>query len=592
MDEAPPPSSPDPKNATVLRLDLAGYVLAALLALYTIRAWSGSMFDPFLQNDDVRTIFFPFWNAVDGSFEGDYLAESMRSFSPWAYRWLVRLALLPGLDLLAVPKILQIASLVWAAVHGFRIGRRRAGGMGALLGLYLVLHCMPLLERSGGGLPRSFAMPIVLMAADALDARRPWTAGAAVVLGFMFYPPAGLITSIAFGAWSLVRVGLHFREPAAARRALVPLAVAAALSVAALGPSLRPEPRFGRITTMEEAKQLPEFAKGGRLFVLPLASPGEELLSLKMVLGRTSADRIPWPTSWPILPPDRVLGATLFDLWMILALLALVARLARPSPAPFLIAGAGLVAYALARGLAFRLYSPERMLLFSMPPAVLVLMTTALSDLGARRGDPRWPRWGALAAFALLAATQGVAFPGPVGITVDARPERELFDALAKLPPDALIAGHPRRLDNIPLWARRRILISYETSQPWFDAMWAEMKARTYASLDAYYATDAAPVRALRDRYGVDVMLVHELDLKPAFALQSVYYEPFGSYLRAKLKGVTADRLIWKRVPADTILARASGFMLIDLEKFLQVIEPVPASTGPPPGTDAAPVLH
>ena len=55
---------------------------------------------------------------------------------------------------------------------------------------------------------------------------------------------------------------------------------------------------------------------------------------------------------------------------------------------------------------------------------------------------------------------------------------RAVYAALAETPKDALIAGHPNLMDNIPTFAQRRAFATYKLAHPWSRGYWAKLQPR------------------------------------------------------------------------------------------------------------------
>ena len=70
------------------------------------------------------------------------------------------------------------------------------------------------------------------------------------------------------------------------------------------------------------------------------------------------------------------------------------------------------------------------------------------------------------------------------------------------LPKDALFAGTPCALDNVPLFGKREIVFSCETV--------SQDQALTREALNAYYAEDAATMHNFCENYNVDYLILHK----------------------------------------------------------------------------------
>lgn len=309
---------------------------------------------------------------------------------------------------------------------------------------------------------------------------------------------------------------------------------------------------------------MPEFSVDGRVNIVPQPSVIVQSGRVFQSTWRAAGDG-------PLRILERASDATRGGPMMvaIIAIAFLIAMRKLPVPsASLLLLVSGYVWFGLASLLAFRLYSPDRMLLNSLPAAAVVFLVTTVPSIGTSEGKPWAGKRSAALGMAGGCLLFGIAHGGPVGFSVDANEKRELFEILETLPEQALIAGHPARLDDVPLWSKRRVLISYEMHGPWFRKIWEEGKRRTYASLEACYAVDVEPLVTLREEYGVDFMLLRREDLGLEFALEAGYFEPFGAFIE-ELTVAPANELIWNRASDETIVDEASGYVLFDLEAVI-----------------------
>ena len=551
-------------------LDILGYFLCIILILYFSMRWGSDFFDPLLQNDDTRTSTFPFWAMHDDLFKGDYIAQAMESFNPWLIKVLYYCLTLK-IDLLIVTKILQISAIAWGSFHVFQIGRRRAGGLGGLFALYLALHTLEMLYGSAGGLPRSFGMPALLMCMDGIDRNSRIQAGSGTILGFSLYPPAGLIALVTFSLWYLSRELKNKKNLRNIRKEIISISIVTIFCFISLSPMLFSDHKeIGSLYSFEQASSMPEFYMGGRQCVAPLPTLQDAIAKVLRTLAETSDDS-PVPYIKHFNDNNKKVVFLLF--LFITPILALFQITRFPFTALYL-AVVGIILFGIAKLFAFQLYSPDRMIRFSFVCAYLVLMSSSYTVIGGElyRGNMR-----KIAAFLVCAAFigfQGITFKGPIGLTVDAHKESHLFQVLQKLPKNTLFAGHPLRMNNIPLWGKRSILISYETSQPWFDKSWERMKQRTYDNFAAYYADKKDPLKVLEQKYGVDYMLIHEDDISSSYISHCKYFKPFTKQLDNLCKKPYED-LIWRKATSGSIEAIASGYMVINLSKFLKELEKV-----------------
>ena len=552
------------RNQWSMFLDVLGYLGCVTLVIYIIIRWGPNYFDPYLQNDDARIAIFPFWSFHEDLFKGDYIAQAMSAYTPWLHKTFYYL-LTFVFDLLTVTKILQIAAISWGGFHAFRIGHRRSGGLGGLFSIYLVFHTYVLLERAGGGHPRAFALPIILMTIDGIDQNSEKQSGLGAVLGFAIYPTAGLIALSVHSIWLAIKCVINKSNWLTIRISLVSLGLIIFLCFLFVAPSLISNKEYGKVLLLRQARHMPEVGVNGRYKLIPLPKASVEIEKNFEKLSMTSGD-----SPLPFLEhfTNESGGAPLY-FFVCFALLLSIVGLARPPCVSLYVAIGGIILFSLAILFAFRLYLPERIILYALPPTFLYLLLSTYTGIGYDSFGGIISRISSLIAILVFIAFFGIAFKGPIGLTVNAHPEKELFQLLQTLPEDALFSGHPLRINNIPLWAKRRILVSYETSQIFYDKAWKEIKGRTYDNFEAYYASDLGPLKVLRRKYGVDYMLIYEADISSFYAKYCHYFDPFNKYLSLLCRKPSKE-LIWRKATPQSIVGRASGFYVIDIETFLK----------------------
>ena len=99
-------------------------------------------------------------------------------------------------------------------------------------------------------------------------------------------------------------------------------------------------------------------------------------------------------------------------------------------------------------------------------------------------------------------------------------------------PKDILIAGYPRDMDDIPVLARRSVLVNYKLFHSWFVDYRLEMDRRTKAALRALYARDVADINYLHETWGVDYFVVSPEHFSPIHIASGAYKEPYNDFIR------------------------------------------------------------
>jgi hypothetical protein len=113
---------------------------------------------------------------------------------------------------------------------------------------------------------------------------------------------------------------------------------------------------------------------------------------------------------------------------------------------------------------------------------------------------------------------------------------KPIYDFTETLPKDSILAGHPDFMDNVQTFGRRKAFSTYELSHPYRRAYWAVMKKRLYDFFDSYYSPDPQSIRDFTDYYGIDYLVVREVDFSEESLLgRPIYFEPFGTHVRKRI---------------------------------------------------------
>ena len=260
---------------------------------------------------------------------------------------------------------------------------------------------------------------------------------------------------------------------------------------------------YGPLVSAQEMVNHPEFYAHGRYPLLPEPSLLWELIS-------------PWESISPFREWGPVAGA-LVGAGLLALVAAGVRRLdwsawrQRLKPVWYL-GAASLVLYFLARLFLLKLFVPDRYLIYTLN--LFYCLVLALGVQTALRAA-RWPRSAAILALVAMAGLGAWRLQG-VGLK-DYSAYRAVYTALAETPKDALMAGHPNLMDNIPTFAQRRAFATYELAHPWSRGFWAQLQPRLTDLFKAYYAADPQEVADFCRKYGIAFLIVDDRHFTPAF---------------------------------------------------------------------------
>jgi hypothetical protein len=523
------------------------------------------LWDPMLQPDDARTALFPFHRYDEGHpLADDPIALEMLEYQPYAHRFLFRLTV-PFVGLLAATKIVQALLFVVIAFGGAVLATSRRAGLGAgLLFTFLFIHDISVQERVLGGLPRGFGFPVCALWLAGALARRAWVRYAAAIIAAFTYP-TGL--AMVLGAEGIYAVrGLARPGWATLLRRLKHYGMLVAACVALLSPAIFfGMSNGGPIHTLEQAREEPAFGKTGRLRVLPFDEPskafGEVLLETFKPLGTTPAPSL----QVDVESHKAEIEVTIIALLVLLAFLRLTAA---PTPVvAFLIAS--LVLYALSRGFAFKLYSPERYYSVGMRVVGLGLAAATLGFVAPRlrfefRQPLRCTVAGATIGLMWLGLGNGVREPH-MGYDIDYRRDEKLWDYIRTMPLDTRIATHLLDGDSIPLFGQRANNGGFETLQPWLTKSWARQKERAEDTYRAIYATKREDVIAFAKKYRVTHFMLNETRYREDFVARSRSVEPLTTFARTLLSGVRREDLVFANPPPEAVVFRYGNKRIVSV---------------------------
>jgi hypothetical protein len=498
-----------------------------------------------VQNDARQHVFWMERFRDPGLFPNDLIADYYQAVAPPGYALLYRAAATAGMDPLVFSKVLPLGLAVLSAAYAFALTGRLLGSPAAafLASVFLSQHLW-LTDDLPSGTPHAFAVP--LLAAFLYYRSRRSLIPYLVVLALqgLFYPQI-LLVSCGTLVLGLVRFGGGRLRVTRDRRDLVFCAAGLAVAALSLVPFALETSSYGPTITAAEARQLPQFFRGGRSRFFD-RTPWQ----FWMVADRSGLmAKFFAPSGTFIAAAPLMLGGLLLP-----ALLAMPRRFplaARVSPDVALlgrVAASSLVLFAAAHALLFKLHLPSRYSMFSARAVLAVAGALAWMIVGdavrrwlaSRGGLPRAPRSALLAAGLAAAAAFLVAplFQKPAGdYVVGAEPE--VYRFFAGQPPDILVASISPEAQNLPTFARRSVLVSYLHSVPYQLGYFRQIERRATDLIRAEYAEDPGELRAFLRAYGVDFVLLDRWSFRPrTLTLDSWVrqYRPLADRLAARLE--------------------------------------------------------
>jgi hypothetical protein len=188
------------------------------------------------------------------------------------------------------------------------------------------------------------------------------------------------------------------------------------------------------------------------------------------------------------------------------------------------------------------------------------------AQLARRVGNQGAFRAGVTFVFCLLVlVTLGGRGTDKGGLNVGVR-NAPLYDAIAQLPVDAVIAGWPfSAIENVPYVSRRAALLTFETHQAFHKEYADEMRDRMRALIDATLATSNEPLIRLRDEHGVTHMLVYLPHLQGA---RLKYFKPFNQWVAEAQQRRAGKPLLLESVVDNHAIYRHGNYAIVDLREL------------------------
>ncbi len=535
--------------------------------------------EPLVFNDDARQQIFPFFPYHEaGLFPDDYAAAYYRACLPLGYRALYTIGALFA-DPATISKVVPYVLLAVVVVSVAIAARRLAGFFGALLATSLVLSSDLFLGRMAGGLPRAFAFPLLAAAAAALVCGRARILAAIVCVGAAFYPAGAMPAGIALALVLFVLPRRHRGDAVSwhfGRRARVVLG-AGVVSALILMPTLLAARGYGTTLRPADVTMYPEIGPGGRYGPgdrAPFASfPDSAVEQVRAVLKPAGQAWAPTVQEWAKRGGGRGAASNgdtvLAILGGVLLLGGLLLAVRDPGGRRLLALGAAAwLGHLVARPVAPYFYLPQRYAAYPVPILFVVLLPAAAAAIGGVFSRRRAASVPAVIAVVALAAVVVLPFGGrgsaTSGLGIDAQPQRRLFDFLHTLPKDALIAGWPSDLDSVPYVSRRQAFVTYELHQAFHQGYADEMRRRMRALVDAYFASDPAPLLRLRDEFKVTHLVFQQSRL----SRPPSYFKPFDTWTRKAFgPGAAKGFELPRRVNEAKVFADGP-YIVLDLRKL------------------------
>lgn len=495
-----------------LAISLAASIYFASLALQ--EAFAG----PYVLQDDSRQhVFWTARFADTDLFSGDLAADYFQSIAPSGYSALYKAAARLGADPFVFSKLLPMALGLATTIFCFAASMELLAIPSAAFVSSFVLNAS-LWLRNGlvSATPRAFAAP--LFTAFLFFLIRGSASGAITTIAFMgLFFPSTMFVALGVFLMRIVKIENRRLKLSSERRDYALCFVALVVAGLAVAPFAIKSASFGPVVTASEGRLMPEFLPRGRMAVFR-----QDFLDYWFTGSHTGM----LPTSL-FSTAGIWLGLSLPALALFPKRVPLVKNISSNITEFFKVIFVSLVLFFAANALLFRLYLPSRFTVNGF--RILLAIAAGLSSIIMLDAIFKWARrdWGSIArqaAAILSTAALAVALVLPqalTGVWVDTRYKRgqaaPLYEFLSSHPKDAVIASLSNEADNLPMFAKRSVLINREIALPFHKGYYSQIRQRTIDLINAEYSPDIADLQKFIQKHNVSYLLIDSDTFTPEY---------------------------------------------------------------------------
>lgn len=504
---------------------IAGAALLALLAYagVVLLIQAGMLVDTAYLHEELRLLFRYHLAGDPGLFAGDYLTSYVTAFpQPLLYDAVSRFWVSAGGDLAALHRLLPL--LCWLVfLAGIAVAARRLGDRVTLAAALALAVAQPLyLYQITSAVPHAFAFPLVIWAFVALLQASAIGLALLTILAGLLYPAMTPLVGLLLAWQIIVGDSLLFATNAVRVKGLLLLAVSGGLALWLLAGSLAGTNEFGAaLAPLEHSELYPENGPGGR-YTQGVFNPMTYVAARAFDQFRDVFD------SYKLFLLFTYCAVALYGLAMLLKDGAW-----RRPVLGFLLCSVALIAVVLA----LRPYLLYRFILYPLMSITPLLITVGLQQFFRRfAGSLRAPAAAALLGALILVLSFDSIDAKKIGYwaRLDAE-QQEVLTFAAAQPRETLFATWPsgqNEFEFIPYFTRRPLFVMIKAHYPSHEDHVLEMRERADALIDAYLATETAPLETLYCLWQVDYLVVDKAQFQSG-AEAPTYFAPFDQRIAA-----------------------------------------------------------
>ncbi len=512
-------------NPYVLIWFVLSLVVASYFGILSLKYLFGN---DYVVQDDARHYVFWMYRFVDPQlFPNDLIADYYQAVTPMGYATLFRGMAKVGIDSSFLMKILPLVIGLTTSVYCFFVCLELFSiPVGAFIATLILNQALWLRHDIVSAAPRAFLYPFCFAFIYYLLKQKLIPLLFAIALQGLFYPSSALVEIVVLSV-RLLRFDRSFLRLSPEKNDYVFWLAGSSLALTVLL-SYTPElSKFGPIVTLAQAKAMPEFGPEGRIGLFT-ENP------LKFWL--TGDSGIHFPAYPPIIWISVLLPILLiYRLPLTKYISNKVVLLTQ-----ILLASLGL--FFLAHLVLLKLYYParytEHSLIVVMAPASAITLIVLL-DVGIRwliqqqktKTQLTVPQR-LLVGFVgllLLASLIVPAVPSVVSSAYDLVVGKapQLYEFLQQQPRDTLTASVSKQADNLPIFAKRSVLVAREYALPYHVKYHTQIRQRVVDLINAQYSSDLQELQQFIQKYGVDYFLLDHNVFTPDYLEKKLWLQQY-----------------------------------------------------------------
>lgn len=413
-----------------------------------------------------------------------------------------------------VPLITSMVCILMMYEIGYFIGGKTIAGLTGGIFLLLAWYYR---HREMFGSADAEEIAIVLMLGfllTVLQRRFLWTS-IILLVSALTYPPLFVLEVGTLGVFLLIET-LRKRALPLTKRDCFIIAISCLFAgIYLVGHVFLGAPDFlGRILTYKEALAEGMFNIGGRT---PMFGDGS---LVGRILNDASGIGIDAPKTYLLI---------VFFCMLCLPLKVFKRKLQKIFPLEmWYFLAAGIILTVIANIVLFKLYQPSRYI--QIPLNIFLTVFVACAIVCFEDAYPHGGRW---LKYSFMIGLFCIVAPRLYGHLDGPFRERNLVEYVKTLPDTSFLAGHPREVNGIGLFAKKRIFLTRKMATEVYWKTYQEIMAeRTQDFFRAYYAETANDVSAFAKKYGITHIILYARHFsKDYLTARNFYDSPFNDFI-------------------------------------------------------------